>query len=107
MYDKNFLPWHKNEVHEILKSSLDFIIKSIKHTKKNIEEITFFLPLCGKSLDLLYLYQQGFQVIGCDIVEDACQQVFTENKLPFQRKIVNDRFCSYEVSTGMCSLGKT
>ena len=60
-------------------------------------EITFLLPLCGRSLDLIFLYEQGFQVIGCEFSEHACQQFFSENKLPVVRNKVDEQFTCFEV----------
>jgi len=46
---------------------------------------TVFVPLCGKSQDLLWLYQQGYCVIGIEFSELAVKAYFEENKLPFSR----------------------
>jgi thiopurine S-methyltransferase len=40
-----------------------------------------FVPLCGKSLDLLWLRQQGHSVVGVEISELAVCDFFTENGL--------------------------
>lgn len=40
-----------------------------------------FVPLCGKSLDMLWLMQQGYKVIGVELSQIACEAFFTENKL--------------------------
>ena len=39
------------------------------------------VPLCGKSLDMLWLVQQGFMVAGIEISPLAVEAFFTENKL--------------------------
>jgi len=44
---------------------------------------TVFVPLCGKSQDLLWLHQQGYSVIGIEFSELAVKAFFEENKLPF------------------------
>ncbi len=43
-----------------------------------------FVPLCGKSLDLLWLAEQGYQVLGVELSATACESFFTENARPFQ-----------------------
>jgi thiopurine S-methyltransferase len=43
-----------------------------------------FVPLCGKSLDMCYLAEQGHQVQGCELSQTAIEQFFEENQLPFQ-----------------------
>jgi thiopurine S-methyltransferase len=54
-----------------------------------------FVPLCGKSLDLLWLRNQGHSVIGVEISEMATEQFFTENNLAFTL-VVDDDFRHYE-----------
>ncbi len=44
-----------------------------------------FVPLCGKSIDMLWLVQQGFAVTGCEISELAVEQFFTENSIPYTK----------------------
>lgn len=43
---------------------------------------TVMVPLCGKSLDMLWLAEQGFRVLGVELAEQAVQQFFAENNLP-------------------------
>lgn len=35
-----------------------------------------FVPLCGKSVDMLYLLDQGYQVLGVELSELAAEQFF-------------------------------
>ncbi|PIK53430.1 putative thiopurine S-methyltransferase-like [Apostichopus japonicus] len=46
-----------------------------------------FLPLCGKSLDMMWLAEQGHQVVGLDCVDQAAKEFFEENKIQYT---VND-----------------
>jgi thiopurine S-methyltransferase len=39
------------------------------------------VPLCGKSLDMLWLAQQGYRVTGIEISERAARDFFVENRL--------------------------
>lgn len=39
------------------------------------------VPLCGKSLDMLWLAEQGFQVLGIELSPLAVEQFFAENQL--------------------------
>jgi len=41
-----------------------------------------FVPLCGKSLDMLWLAEQGHDVLGVEISPLAVQAFFEENRLP-------------------------
>ena len=44
------------------------------------------VPLCGKSLDMLWLAGEGYRVLGVEISEIACRDFFVENQLPYVRK---------------------
>ncbi len=50
-----------------------------------------FLPLCGKALDMLWLAEQGYEVIGIELSEIALRDFFDENQLDYER-IESDRF---------------
>ena len=43
------------------------------------------VPLCGKSLDMLWLAQSGYRVIGIEISDIACRDFYVENQLPYER----------------------
>ncbi|WP_201533632.1 thiopurine S-methyltransferase [Psychrobacter ciconiae] len=42
-----------------------------------------FVPFCGKSVDMIWLANQGFHVVGVELVEEAALAFFRENKLDF------------------------
>ncbi|MFK8080460.1 MAG: thiopurine S-methyltransferase [Granulosicoccus sp.] len=42
-----------------------------------------FVPLCGKSLDMLWLHKQGHQVLGIELSEKAAHAFFNDNHLNF------------------------
>ena len=50
-----------------------------------------FVPLCGKSLDMLWLLQQGYAVRGVELNPSACESFFQENDLPMVAS-VDERF---------------
>lgn len=63
-----------------------------------------FVPLCGKSKDLLYLSEEGFEVIGVELSSLAVQDFFQENKIShsvedffgFQKFVSKDqKICVY------------
>ncbi len=49
-----------------------------------------FVPLCGKSRDLLWLHQQGHAVTGVELSPIAARAFFKESKLQAQRSRVGD-----------------
>ncbi|KRG33150.1 thiopurine S-methyltransferase [Psychrobacter sp. P11G3] len=40
-----------------------------------------FVPLCGKSIDMVWLATQGYDVAGVELVETAVQDFFTEQNI--------------------------
>jgi thiopurine S-methyltransferase len=54
-----------------------------------------FVPLCGKSLDLLWLREQGHFVAGVEISATALESFCMENGIPARRRTL-DRFEVYE-----------
>lgn len=45
-----------------------------------------FVPLCGKSIDMLWLIDQGYDVVGIELVESAVQEFFIEQGISYTIK---------------------
>jgi thiopurine S-methyltransferase len=60
-----------------------------------------FVPLCGKSKDMLWLHQQGHSVVGVELSALAAEAFFTENNLSSQR----DQIDGFEVFSGRGAAG--
>lgn len=72
-------PFHKTEVHpDLLSFWPDLAIEP---------KSTVLVPLCGKSLDLLWLVQQGYQVLGIELSEVAVLQFFKEQQINYDLKV--------------------
>ncbi len=56
---------------------------------------TVFVPLCGKSLDMLWLIQADYKVIGIEISQQAVEAFFSENRLAYKTR-QTDGFVLYE-----------
>lgn len=54
---------------------------------------TVFVPLCGKSIDMIWLLAQGHHVVGCELNPIACQHFFEENKLEYTVEPLGDFTC--------------
>lgn len=69
-WDANDIAFHKRKAHPLL----------VKHfvTLTQTEGSRVFLPLCGKTRDIAWLLDQGYQVVGCELVESAIVQLFEE-----------------------------
>ncbi len=47
-------------------------------------KLPVFVPLAGKSIDMLWFYHGNFPVFGVELVESACREFFEENNLPYR-----------------------
>ena len=54
-----------------------------------------FIPLCGKSLDMLWLLEQGHEVIGVELSPIAVKAFFKENGLTPTKKRIG-QFTSWQ-----------
>jgi len=52
-------------------------------------ETVVFVPLCGKSLDMIWLAHQGCHVIGVECSDKAIAEFSSDNNLMLQQKITN------------------
>lgn len=50
---------------------------------------TVFVPLCGKSQDMLYLLEQGYKVIGVELSALAIDAFFNENAIAYTAQQAN------------------
>ena len=69
--------WHQAEISEHL-------VEYCPRFKLAAQD-TIFVPLCGKSLDMKWLLEQGYQVIGVETSQQAIQQFFDEADLEFEQ----------------------
>lgn len=80
-------PWHSKEGNELLAPSLKKLLDGATPTGKSI-----LVPMCGKTADLLWLYNQGFNVVGIELSEIACRDFFKENSLDYGMNEVSSDF---------------
>ena len=74
-WQNNQTGFHKEFTHPLLVEYIE---------KLNLSQgDTIFVPLCGKTVDMLWLNQQGFHVIGVELSQLAVEQFFAENDLEF------------------------
>ena len=74
-WESNEINWHSDVVTQELEEYLGLL-------KLEPGDKVFF-PLCGKSLDMIYLLNQGFSIIGVELSEIAIKKFFHENELDF------------------------
>ncbi|MFC3194009.1 thiopurine S-methyltransferase [Marinicella sediminis] len=72
--------WNNNEIGFHQSDTNPWLIKYLN--KLNLTPNgRLFLPLCGKTRDIDWLLQQGYQVIGSELNESAVQQLFDRLKV--------------------------
>ena len=78
--------WHRAEYNDLM----------VKHwpSLNAPDGSEVLVPLCGKSLDMLWLAEQGYSVVGMDMVEQAVQTFFTENELSIR---IYERLENYDL----------
>ena len=76
-WKKGKTDWHREEVHNIL-------FKYVDELTGGRSNLRVFLPLCGKSVDMLWLADQGHTVVGVELAKQAIESFFTENNLTFK-----------------------
>lgn len=79
-WEKNDIGFHQTQVHPDLKAFYSIFGKVT----------AVFVPLCGKSADMIWLREQGLEVIGCELDERAVRDFFQENELEFTVENVSD-----------------
>lgn len=67
-WQDNEIGFHNNETHPLLDSNIKQL--SLKNNSR------IFLPLCGKSLDMIFLHNLGLHVLGIELSELAVKQFF-------------------------------
>ena len=58
------------------------------------------VPLCGKSLDLLWLHQHGYRVSGIELSPRAIEDFFSENGLEYERTETGGMICYRHETNG-------
>ena len=97
LWEDNVFPWHKEDVHPKLMQNLDILVQTAgKSDPKNCK---FFVPLCGKSIDMIFLHNKGFHVIGCEAVEKAVVDFFNENSIEYDKKEISDEISVFDAKT--------
>lgn len=75
MWDSDQIGFHQSSVHpDLMTYESEFLDKNCR----------VFLPLCGKTLDLVYLADKGHEVFGCEFVQKACEDFFKEQSLEYE-----------------------
>ena len=101
--------WQKGETgfhQEELNPYLGYFYGEKGPALENRQALKVFVPLCGKSLDMLWLSQNGYEVLGIECSEIAVKDFFENHNLEYQ--IVVDkpftRYISEANAEGQCCI---
>lgn len=72
--------WQQNDIGFHLNNANPLLTKHFNALQLQTGD-SIFLPLCGKTLDIAWLLNQGLNIIGIELNEMAVQQLFTQLKL--------------------------
>ena len=82
-WNEGNIGFHQADIHSALE----------KYWPKLEAGTTVLAPLCGKSRDLLWLEEQGLDVIGVEFVESAVLDFFGENSLSWKETTEHGHRC--------------
>ena len=86
-WERKEIGFHQNEINPYLLQHW-----SVLSLQKEAE---VFVPLCGKTLDMMWLMQQGFNVLGVELSSIAVNSFFTENNIK-SNQITLNKFVQHE-----------
>ena len=72
--------WEKNEIGFHLTEPHHYLLKYFSALPA-VQGGHVFVPLCGKSPDLVWLHEQGLDVVGIELNRSAVEAFFRENKI--------------------------
>ncbi len=81
----NQIGFHENSVHPLLHTYWSQVVSRCRQQSEALQRQNVFVPLCGKSLDLLWLRDQGHHVFGIELSKIAVEAFFAENNLTFEK----------------------
>lgn len=89
--------WANNQIGFHLSEVNPSLIKAWQHLTPP-EQPRIFVPLCGKTTDLLFLAEQELEVVGSEINPRAVGDFYTENKLHAESEELNSVLTRYKAN---------
>lgn len=78
--------WIKNKIGFHSPVVNPYLLRFQDKIKQEKPSGTVLVPLCGKTPDMIWLSEQGYHVIGVEVIEVACRAFFEENSLGYQTR---------------------
>ena len=86
-WQNNKIGWHVDVVNRSLVDYFELL--------ELTPRASVFVPLCGKSVDMIYLSEMGYSVIGVELSSVAVEQFFVDNSLQYSVSEI-DGFALYQ-----------
>lgn len=86
------VPFHCQEANQFLVAHKDVLPVSTNNSCR------FFVPLCGKSVDLSYLADCGYDVYGCEFIEKAIEDFFEEQNLKYTKTKMSEEIIAFKAT---------
>merc|ERR1712071_706804 len=78
--------WKANQSSWHIDGTNHFLVKYFNHITKIKNPARILVPLCGKAVDVKWMYDLGHSVVGIEGVEEPIIQFFTEQHLEYLKK---------------------
>ena len=107
LWNRNAVSFHRRDVHPYVRTYLPPEVLQGKRV---------LVPLCGKSVDMMYLREHAEHVVGVELVRKGIEAFFAENDLPYTQPtpdryeaegitlICGDFFALTEADTGLIDI---
>ncbi|MGE4594772.1 MAG: thiopurine S-methyltransferase [Gammaproteobacteria bacterium] len=86
-WQNNKIGWHTDSVNRSLVDYLELLELTPRDS--------VFVPLCGKSVDMIYLSEMGYSVVGVELSPVAVEHFFVDNDLQYSVREI-DGFVLYQ-----------
>lgn len=70
-WETKSIGWHKTTVNQTLVKFQPRFVQPAAAAAAGSAPPSVLVPLCGKTIDLVWLYQQGYKVVGVEIITQA------------------------------------
>lgn len=90
--------WHQRWMANQIGFHLDQVNPFLKRDWSELQltpPAEVLVPLCGKTLDMRWLQQQGYQVTGVELSEKALQAFMAEHQIAAEQ-VAHPRFCQWQ-----------
>ena len=77
--------WREGQTQEFHQALVNPLLTRFWHNQTFKKQSRVLVPLCGKSLDMLWLASQGHRVIGVELSPIAVKDFFDENELKVKK----------------------